>query len=54
MPARWKGEDVPDPYYGGPEGFEHVLDRVEEAAARWLDIFAAELEPSAFRLQHPR
>jgi protein-tyrosine phosphatase len=23
--------DVPDPYYGGPDGFEHVLDLVEEA-----------------------
>lgn len=22
---------VPDPYYGGPEGFEHVLDLVEAA-----------------------
>ncbi len=24
--------DVPDPYYGGPGGFEEVLDLVEEAA----------------------
>ena len=24
-----KGRDVPDPYYGGPEGFERVLDLVE-------------------------
>ncbi len=24
--------DVPDPYYGGPTGFEDVLDLVEEAA----------------------
>jgi protein-tyrosine phosphatase len=24
--------DVPDPYYGGPNGFEAVLDLVEEAA----------------------
>ncbi len=24
--------EVPDPYYGGPEGFEHVLDLVEEAS----------------------
>jgi protein-tyrosine phosphatase len=28
-------EDVPDPYYGGPNGFEEVLDLVE-AAARGL------------------
>ncbi len=25
-------QDVPDPYYGGPQGFERVLDLVEEAA----------------------
>jgi protein-tyrosine phosphatase len=25
------GEDVPDPYYGGAEGFERVLDLVEAA-----------------------
>jgi protein-tyrosine phosphatase len=25
------GRDVPDPYYGGPEGFEQVLDLVEVA-----------------------
>jgi protein-tyrosine phosphatase len=25
------GQDVPDPYYGGPEGFEQVLDLVEAA-----------------------
>ena len=35
--ARWKGEDVPDPYYGGPDGFEQVLDMVEEAVKHWLD-----------------
>jgi len=41
--ARWKGEDVPDPYYGGVEGFEQVLDMVEEAAGRWLDRIEADL-----------
>ena len=30
-------EDVPDPYYGGPVGFEHVLDLVEEASKGLLD-----------------
>ena len=25
------GAEVPDPYYGGPEGFEQVLDLVEAA-----------------------
>jgi protein-tyrosine phosphatase len=26
-----QGHDVPDPYYGGPESFERVLDMVEAA-----------------------
>lgn len=25
--------EVPDPYYGGPDGFEHVLDLIEAATA---------------------
>ena len=29
--------DVPDPYYGGPEGFERVLDLVEEQCASLLE-----------------
>lgn len=52
--ARWKGEDVPDPYYGGAEGFEQVLDMVEEAAGRWLDLIEAELDPERFQLRSPR
>jgi protein-tyrosine phosphatase len=28
--------NVPDPYYGGPIGFERVLDMVEEAAGTLL------------------
>lgn len=52
--ARWKGEDLPDPYYGGVEGFERVLDMVEEAAERWLDRIEAELDPSNFKLRNSR
>jgi protein-tyrosine phosphatase len=29
--------DVPDPYYGGGNGFEYVLDLVEEASAGLID-----------------
>ncbi|RJQ48752.1 MAG: low molecular weight phosphotyrosine protein phosphatase [Gammaproteobacteria bacterium] len=29
--------EVPDPYYGGPGGFERVLDMVEEAAQGLLE-----------------
>ena len=52
--GKWKGEDVPDPYYGGVSGFEEVLDMVEEAAERWLDRIEAEIDPSAFKLQRSR
>ena len=52
--GRWHGEDVPDPYYGGGDGFERVLDMVEEAAERWLDRLEAQLDPSAFRLHGSR
>ena len=29
--------DVPDPYYGGPDGFEDVLDMIETAAEALLE-----------------
>jgi protein-tyrosine phosphatase len=29
--------EVPDPYYGGSDGFEHVLDLVEEASEGLLE-----------------
>jgi protein-tyrosine phosphatase len=28
---------VPDPYYGGDRGFEHVIDLLEDACASLLD-----------------
>ena len=39
--ARWKGEDVPDPYYGGSRGFEDVQDIVERSCAALLDDLLA-------------
>jgi protein-tyrosine phosphatase len=32
-----EGADVPDPYYGGADGFERVLDLVEERCRALLD-----------------
>ena len=29
--------EAPDPYYGGPDGFEHVLDLAEEASEGLLE-----------------
>ncbi|XP_065865382.1 uncharacterized protein [Euphorbia lathyris] len=34
--------EVPDPYYGGSQGFEKVLDILEDACASLLDSIAAE------------
>jgi protein-tyrosine phosphatase len=30
-------DEVPDPYYGGPEGFERVLDLIEAASAGLIE-----------------
>ena len=38
------GEVVADPYYGGQQGFENVLDHVEQACAGLLAHVMAELE----------
>ena len=37
--------EVPDPYYGGMTGFEHVLDLVEEAAAGLLEHLKTSTPP---------
>jgi len=29
--------EVPDPYYGGAEGFSQVYDMVDAAAEQWVD-----------------
>jgi protein-tyrosine phosphatase len=39
--------DVPDPYYGGPRGFEHVLDLVDAACAGLLEGLLERLGSSA-------
>jgi protein-tyrosine phosphatase len=36
------GRDVPDPYYGGPDGFEQVLDMVEAACRGLIHEIRAE------------
>lgn len=34
---RFTVSEVPDPYYGGAQGFEHVLDLLEDACAGLLE-----------------
>lgn len=42
----WQVEEVPDPYYGGPAGFERVLDMVEAAARGLLAELAGGIKAS--------
>ena len=35
--TKYNDKEVPDPYYGGPEGFEHVLDLLEDACTGLLE-----------------
>jgi protein-tyrosine phosphatase len=44
-PAGW-GEVVADPYYGGHDDFEAVLDHVEQACQGLLDHVRAALGPN--------
>ncbi|KAJ6832608.1 uncharacterized protein M6B38_343015 [Iris pallida] len=39
---RHEESEVPDPYYGGPEGFDKVLDLLEDACESLLDSILAE------------
>jgi protein-tyrosine phosphatase len=46
--------DVPDPYYGGPRGFEHVLDLVRAACEGLLAQLRKDLEPTrGSRVEEP-
>jgi protein-tyrosine phosphatase len=38
------GREVPDPYYGGAQGFERVLDMVEQASRGLLDHLRREIK----------
>lgn len=35
---RFSEDEVPDPYYGGGDGFERVLDMVEDASTGLLEV----------------
>jgi protein-tyrosine phosphatase len=39
---RFRVEEVPDPYYGGEEGFDRVLDLLEDACSGLLETLQAE------------
>ncbi|MEN5171135.1 low molecular weight protein-tyrosine-phosphatase [Acinetobacter higginsii] len=35
---------VPDPYYGGADGFDRVLDQCESSSQAWVDIFKNQMK----------
>ena len=39
----WQGLEVPDPYSGGPDGFEQVLDMIEDACTGLIEDIKKEL-----------
>jgi protein-tyrosine phosphatase len=41
LAAGWQDQDVPDPYYGGPDGFEVVMDMIEAGSRGLLAVLAA-------------
>ncbi|MEG2358212.1 low molecular weight protein-tyrosine-phosphatase [Acinetobacter sp.] len=36
--------EVPDPYYGGHDGFEQVLNQCESSSRAWVNLFKQQLE----------
>ncbi|MGW7287180.1 arsenate reductase/protein-tyrosine-phosphatase family protein, partial [Streptomyces sp. NPDC054847] len=46
-PAQPEDLDVPDPYYGGMDGFEDCLEMVEAAGKGLLDVVRTALEERA-------
>ena len=36
--------DVPDPYYGGPDGFKQVVDMIEGGADHWRDVLQSHMD----------
>jgi len=45
--SQWQNHEVPDPYYGGADGFDQVLDMVEDAAHGLLSDIRAEIKRRA-------
>ena len=41
-PEGGPGAEVPDPYYGGPNGFEEVFDMVDRSCREFLDFVIQE------------
>ncbi len=42
--VQYEATEVPDPYYGGPEGFNHVIDLLLDACAGLLETIKPQLQ----------
>lgn len=42
--GQWRGQEVPDPYYGGAGGFDDVFDRVEDGCLGLLELICQQWE----------
>ncbi|APR70177.1 low molecular weight phosphotyrosine protein phosphatase [Acinetobacter haemolyticus] len=40
---RYSQQAVPDPYYGGADGFERVLDQCESSSQAWVNILKEQM-----------
>lgn len=45
--SKYKGQEVPDPYYGGADGFERVLDMLEDMADGLIETIETSARRSA-------
>lgn len=41
---RFTHQAVPDPYYGGADGFDRVLDQCESSSQAWVNIFKQQMK----------
>lgn len=46
---KFLNQALPDPYYGGDEGFERVLDQCESSSQAWVNILMKQLNNSTSR-----
>ena len=42
--TQYPQQALPDPYYGGSDGFERVLDQCESSSQAWVHIFKQQIE----------
>ena len=41
--TQYPRQAVPDPYYGGDDGFEQVLDQCESSSCAWVRVLSQKL-----------